>query len=423
MKRQIPILLLTVLLLIFSGCSGKDYNIGGIQMPSFSQKTLDKSLPTIKGLKSVVNLSKVALEWEPLTNKNIAGYRIFRGDRQSGYKLIATLNDRYHSHYTDKNLNPNMGYTYKVSSFTKDGRVSVASSAKSVRATSNRLPAPILIEASEGLPSRIKLLWKIHPNKEVNSYMLERKAKDEREYKTLIGLDDRLTVEYIDKDIQPHQKYSYRLRARTYEGVISPISNSVNGYSKKLPNAIKWVKATDNRARMVELIWKDSNSVGTIDHYNIYSSPMKNTLYTLLAKTRDTKYTDKFQSDGNTRYYKITAVDTDGLESTQGIAPTIGHTVGASRGPDIKEAVVKHNAVFLRWSDPDGKARSYTVIKKYWDGWRARKIKITDFKSTKFTDTKIKPDIQYTYYVVSIDKHGIESIPSREVILSISSKR
>ncbi len=423
MKRQIPILLLTVLLLIFSGCSGKDYSIGGVTMPSFSQKTLDKSLPSIKGLESKVGLSKVALEWDPILNKQIAGYRIFRKDKQTAYKLIATLPDRYHSHFTDKNLNPNMNYTYKVSSYTNDGRVSLASSAKSVRATRGRLPAPILMEASEGFPSRVKLLWKVHPNKEVNSYIIERLAPRERTYKTLIGLDDRLTVEYIDKDIQPAQKYKYRIRARTYDNVISPASKVVEGYCKQLPNAIKWVKATDNRARRIELIWKDSNPIGKIDHYNVYSSPMKNTLYTQLASTKDTKYIDRFEADGSVRYYKITAVDNDGLESTQGIVPTPGQTVGASRGPVINSAMVKHNAVFLRWSDSDGKAKKYTVVKKFWDGWRARKIKITDFKSNQFTDRKIKPNIQYTYYVISIDKHGIESMPSREVSLSINSQR
>jgi len=423
MKRQIPILLLTVLLLIFSGCSGKNYNIGGIEMPSFSQRTVDKTLPRIQGLASKVGLSKVALEWKPITTKKIAGYRIYRKDRQSDYKLIDTLPDRYSSHYIDKNLNPNMGYAYKVAYYTNDGRISLASSAKTIRATRGVLPAPIILDASEKLPSRIKLLWKIHPNKEVNSYILERLQKGDRAYKTLIGLDDRLTVEYIDKDVQPGQRYKYRVRARTYDNVISPPSKAVEGYCKKLPKAIKWVKATDNKARMIELIWKDNNPVGTIDHYNVYSSPMQNTLYTLLTSTKDTKYTDRFESDGKTRYYKVTAVDNDGLESTRGIAPITGQTIGASRSPVINEASVKHNAVFLQWSDPDGKARSYTVIKKYWDGWRARKIKITDFKKTRFTDRKIKPDVQYTYYVISIDKHGIESMPSREVVLSIKSQR
>ena len=423
MKRQIPILLSTIFLLIFSGCSGKDYNIGGIAIPSFSQKVLDKNLARIKGLESKVGLSKVALEWDPILDKNIAGYRIFRADRQSDYKLIATLPDRYHSHFTDKNLNPNINYNYKVSSYTNDGRVSLASTAKSVKATRGRLPAPVIIEASKNFPGRIKLLWKVHPNKEVNSYILERLIPGERVYKTLIGLDERLTVEYIDKDIQPAQKYKYRLRARTYDNVISPPSNAVEGHSKKLPNAIKGLQATDNKARMIDLIWKDTNTVGSVHHYNIYSSPMKNTLYTLLGSTKNTNFVDKFETDGNVRYYKVTAVDHDGLESTQGIIATKGQTVGASRGPVINSAMVQNNSVFLRWSDPDGKARRYTVVKKFWDGWRARKIKITDFKQSQFTDRKIKPDVRYTYYVISIDKHGIESMPSREVSLSVNSKR
>jgi fibronectin type 3 domain-containing protein len=422
MKRQIPILLWTVLLLVFSGCSEKNYTLGGLGLPSFTQKVLDKKLPTVQGLNVKVGLSKVGLEWTPITNKEIAGYRIFRGDREHGYRLIATLSDRYRSHYTDKDLNPNESYNYKISCYTKDGRVSLASSSKRIRATRSQLPPPIILEASENLPNRIKLLWKIHKNKEVNAYIVERLSLSEKVYERIATLDDRLTVEYIDKEIIPAQKYKYRIRAKTYDDVISPPSNTVTGFSKQLPNAIKWVKVTDNLPRRIDIIWKDTNPPEKIDHYNIYASPMKNTLYSLHGSTKDMKFTDKFDRDGETRYYKITAVDIDGLESTMGIIPTEGMTIGASNGPVINSATVRHNAVFLEWSDPDGKARSYTVVKKYLDGWRARKIKITDFKAKKFTDTKIKPNVQYTYYVISVDKHGIESMPSREVTLSVNSK-
>ena len=44
MKRQIPILLWTVLLLVFSGCSEKNYTLGGLGLPSFTQKVLDKTI-------------------------------------------------------------------------------------------------------------------------------------------------------------------------------------------------------------------------------------------------------------------------------------------------------------------------------------------------------------------------------------------
>lgn len=421
MQKWIPTLLLTVSLLIFSGCSSKEYGIGNIKIPSFSEKRLDRSLPAVKGLKAITSMSKVALEWQPITDKQIAGYRIFRGDSQNGYKLIATLSDRYRSHYTDRNLNQNINYVYKVSTYTYDGRVSTASTTHTAK-TRSRLAAPIIIEASKGLPSRIKLIWRIHPNETTKAYIIERQEAGTKEWRSIVKLDDRLTVEYIDKEVKPAQTYHYRIRAKSFDGVVSAPSQSVKGSAKQLPNAIKWIKATDNLPRMIEIIWKDTNKPGTISHYNIYSSPMKNTLFSLLGKTKEPKFTDRFDSDGSTRYYKITAVDNDGLESTLGITPTLGMTVGASRGPVINSATVKNNAVLLKWNDPDGKARKYTVVKKYWDGWRARKIKITDFKATHFTDTKIKPDTRYTYYIISVDKYGIESMPSKEVVLSINSQ-
>jgi fibronectin type 3 domain-containing protein len=423
MRKQIQILLLAVLILLFSGCGDKGYNIAGIKLPTFSEKRLDKSLPRVKNLKAVTSMTEVALEWTPLTDyKDIAGYRIFRSDNRGEYKLIATIPDRFRSHYTDRNLYQNVRYTYKISSYTNDNRVSLTSTAHAAK-TKRRISPPILLSVSKNLPNRIKLIWRPHSDRATSSYIIERMEVGLKGYESIVSLDDRLTVEYIDKDIKPAQRYKYRIRARSFNGVISAPSKSMEGYSKKLPNAIKWVKATDNLARRIDIIWKDTNTPGTIDHYNIYSSHLKDTLFTLLGSTKETKFTDRFDSDGVTRYYKITAVDIDGLESTRGIISTLGMTVGASRGPVINEAIARDNSFYLRWSDPDGKARSYTVVKKYWDGWRARKIKITDFKSTSFTDTKIKPNVTYTYYVISVDKHGIESIPSREVSLSINSKQ
>ena len=421
MKKFTPILLLTISLLIFSGCGSKNYNVGGLKMPSFSEKRLDPNLKTVKELKVKTSMSKVALEWQPIKDKHIAGYRIFRGDNQNGYKLIKTIKDRYQSHFVDKNLNPGIKYIYKVSAYTDDGRVSNVSTARTAR-TENKLTTPILIKASKGYPNRVKIIWRLHPDKITRAYIVERKAKG-ADWEKVSTLSDRLTVEYIDKDVKPAQIYSYRIRAKSYENIISKPSNEVQGYSKKLPNTITWVKATDNRARLINVIWKDTNNPKNISGYNIYSSPLKNSMFSLAGTSKTTKFTDKFNSDGNKRYYKITAVDKDGLESLKSeTAATLGATVGASRGPVIELATVRENTIYLKWNDPDKKARKFTIVKKYWDGWRSKKVKIIDFKSTKFTDKKIKPDTKYTYYIISIDKHGIESMPSKEVILSINPK-
>lgn len=419
MTRQIQALLLTISLLFFSACSGKQFGIGDLSLPSFSQKTLDKSLPSVQGLQVVTGMSKAALEWQPITDKSIAGYRIFRGDSTSGYKLIATISDRYRSHFTDKNLDPNLHYRYMVSAYTNDGRVSQPTTADAAK-TQSRIAAPVIIDASKDLPNRIKLIWRIHPDRITKSYIIERRNEG-TDWSSISGVNDRLSVEYIDKEVIPGQTYEYRVIAKTFDGVLSTPSATVRGNAKKLPAAITWVKATDNLPRQIDIIWKDPNPEGYTALYNIYSSPMKSTLFSLVGSSKEPKFTDKFTSDGDTRYYKITAVDQDGLESTQSVEAIHGMTVGASRGPDI-EGSIANNAIVLKWKDLDGKARKYTVVKKYWDGWRARKIKITDFKSTSFTDTKIKPDTKYTYYVIGVDKYGIESMPSREVVLSINSQ-
>ncbi len=423
MKKLTPIILLAVSLLIFSGCSaGKDYSLGGMQLPSFGEKKLDRGLPTIKELKAKTDMSKVALEWQPIKDKRIAGYRVFRGDNKNGFKLIATIKDRFQSHYVDTDLYQSINYTYKVSSYTNDGRVSMVSTAK-VAKTGKQLASPILLEASKNYPDRIKLIWKVHPDRVTNSYIVEKRDLDKNRWRRIATLKDRLTVEYIDKNVKPAQEYSYRIRAKSYDNVTSNPSNIVKGFSKKLPNVTTWTKATDNLPRMINLIWRSANKPKEVDHYNIYSSSLENSMFTFLKSTKETKFTDRFNSDGNIRYYKITTIDHDGLESPRSeTVATLGATIGASRGPKIERGVVQENSIYLEWRDLDGKARKYTVVKKYWDGWRAKKIKITDFKKTKFTDTKVKAGTKYTYYIISVDKHGIESTPSKEVVLSLDSE-
>ncbi len=418
MKNLIKIVLLAVSLLIFSGCGGgKNYSLGGIELPSFGEKKLDRGLPVVKELKAKTDMSKVALEWQPIKDKRIAGYRVFRGDNKNGFRLIATIKDRFQSHYVDTDLYQSINYTYKVSSYTNDGRVSMVSTT-TVAKTGKKLTPPILLDASKNYPNRIKIIWKAHPDRVTNSYIVEKRDLDKNRWRRVATLKDRLTVEYIDKNVKPAQNYSYRVRAKSYDNVISNPSNITTGFSKKLPNVITWVKATDNLPRMINIIWKSTNKDKEVDHYNIYSSSLENSMFSFLASTKEIKYTDKFNSDGNIRYYKITSVDHDGLESPRvDTKATLGKTVGASRGPNIKKGVIQSNSIFLQWSDPDGKARKYTVVKKYWDGWRAKKIKITDFKKTSFTDTKVETGTKYTYYIISVDKYGIESSPSQEVVL------
>lgn len=430
MKKQIQILLLTVLILSFSACSNRKYSIDNLKLPNvqlFGEKKLDRSLSTVKGLQTKSNMSQVALQWTPKTEENIAGYRIYRGDSRGNYKLIATLTDKYSSHYVDRNINDYIDYS--VSVYTEDGRESKARSIKK-RAKRLRLTKPEIIEVSNDYPDRVKIIWKLKEKRKgkvklgeaeklkeynfIKSYIVQRKGKNTTQWVNIATLSSGLSAEYIDKDVRAGEIYYYRVRSQALDGTISIPSNAVKGSSKKLPRTIPWIKATDNLARVIQITWESRNN---ISHYNLYSSSLKDSLYTFLAKTKKRSYTDKFDVDGITRYYRVTAEDKYGLESRQSVM-AIGKTIAAANAPVIESALVKENYVQLKWKAA-GSARKFTIVKKYWDKFLPQKEEITDYKSTIYRDSKIKPDKRYTYYIISYDKVGVESLPSKEVVLSI----
>lgn len=418
MRKSISTILLGVLITLFSGCFSQDMSLPSFGAPSFSlsKKQLDRNLPTVQHVKIKTSLSQVALEWKPIHDRQISGYRILRNDGKGGFKLIKVINDPYIAHYTDSNLQQNKFNNYLVSAYTNDGRVSMPISARVPR-TNKPLAAVPFATAVSALPNRVKILWRIHPDERISSYLVQKQAHKSNSWRTIATVDKRLSVEYIDTDVKPGIQYSYRVLARTAEGILSPPSQVVSGASKRLPPPITGVMATTNLAKKVEIIWQAS-PIADAAFYRIYASDFADGLYTFIAKTKATHYTDRFDRNGATRFYKISVMDKDGLESSHG-KPTKGATIGFLRAPNITVARIINNRVEIQWTKTDPRTVSYIIYKKYWDGWRPKKIKIIDFKETMFIDSKIRPDTTYTYYVIAVDKNGIPSAPSRSVKFSV----
>ncbi len=424
MKKSIATILSGVLITLFSGCESKNFNLPTFEMPDLSipafdlsKKTLDKHLPRVENVKVRSSLSQVALEWKPIRDRQIVGYRILRNDNKGSFKLIKIINDPYVSHYTDKNVNQSVYNRYLVSAYTSDGRVSLPSSIK-VPQTNKRIEAVPFVTAVSGLPNRVKVLWRIHEDVRVNSYVIQKSDASSKQWETVATVDKRLSVEYMDNTVKPGITYNYRVSAQTPEGILSTPSNIVKGTSKLLPAPITGIMATTNLAKKIDIIWKDSPTPDKAQ-YRVYASDFADGLYSLIAKTKATNFTDRFDQDGATRFYRVTVVDVDGLESTKQIKPTRGRTIGYLKAPNITAARIVNNTVELKWSQTDTRTVSYTIYKKYWDGWQAKKIKIVNFKGSTFVDNKIKPDITYTYYVIGVDKDGIISEQSRSINLSI----
>jgi len=424
MRHLIATLLLSGLILLFSGCEGKNFGFKKLNMPklsipslNFSNLKLDPSLPTIKGLKIKSSLTEVALEWMPVRQPHVAGYRILRNDNKGGVSLIATIPDPYAAHYTDKNTQQQIYHTYLVSYYTDDGRVSKASSIRITKCVKPLMPVTY-VTAVSGLPNRIKILWRIVPDHRVLGYLVERFDPNSKSWQKLARVDKRLSVEYIDRGVKPGLTYQYRVKAIGPDGVTSVASKVVTGKSKPLPPPVQGLMATTNLPKRIDLIWKAS-PIPDVDHYNVYASSFVDSLYRLIAKTRALSYSDKFDEDGAVRFYKVTVVDKDGLESTRAIKPVRGVTLGPLVPPLITSAKVINNRVELKWKSRDTRSEAYNIYKSFWDGWKMKKIKIKGFKGTTFVDPKIQPDTTYTYYVRAVDSYGIESGDSRIIKVEV----
>ena len=427
MKNSVQIILWIALILSLNSCSKKDFNLQTLKLPKFnmpnmSNYTLDRKLPMVKNLQYRSSMVEVVLEWIPVQSKEIDGYRIFRFDNtKNSYNLIGTKSYRASSHFVDNSLTPNTIYKYRVSSFTKDGRVSNATNPIIVK-TKSTIPPVSGVVAQSNLANRIKISWNIYPkNSLVKKYIIQRSDKSTI-WDDIGSVDDSLSVEYFDYKVKSGQPYFYRVVALTHNAIFSPLSNKVQAHSKSLPLAVKDIMATDHIPKKVQLKWSDPNlekADRQIARYNIYTSLYKDTLYTLHAYTSNLFYTDIVKNDNQKIYYKVTAVDSDGLESLKQKEAKIGSTKANPKRPVINSTLIKDGKIILTWIPGNRNIRNFYVVKKYWDGIIYKKLKITGITSTTFVDSKIKLGKTYKYLVVGVDSDGIDSVQSREVEIKV----
>jgi len=427
MKNYLLSIFWIALALLSSGCSQNNFNLRDIKVPAINipyltQFKVDKRLPRVTGrIKYRSSMREIVLQWKPVRSRQIAGYRILRyNPKIKSYEVIDTVNDPVANHYVDTRLQPNKTYSYRISCYTKDGRVSLASDPVTAKTTYN-LQAIKHLTAINNLPKKIKLTWAFYPqNKLIKYYAIFRSDNGSSNWEKIGTADDSLAVEYIDYSVKDAKTYYYKVAGYTFEGVPTPTSNIAYAHSKPLPLTPK-ATITKTEPRKIKIAWYDPNQNRKIIYYNIYTSYFKDTLFTKHATTSNKYYIDNVQQDGKTIYYKVTAVDEDGLESPMPKVAAKGQTKPNSSAPTITEYKLVDGRVVIRWYAPVRGIKSYTVIKKFYGKYfLPRILKITDIKGTMYVDPDIKVGKTYKYQVIGIDQDNIPTKPSREISITIN---
>jgi fibronectin type 3 domain-containing protein len=379
---------------------------------------VDSSLPIIKSIQTISDMNAVAFEWIPLSdNPKIAGYKIYRiegNERNSSQKLInvATLKDRTISHYTDINLQPNSFYQYRFTAFTKDRQESEGSRTVKAR-TLPKIRAIDYIIPVGNLANKVKLLWRPHPSQRVSGYIVERSSIYNPKWIEIARVPNRLSVEYIDYNLENDRVYKYRLRVSTFDGIVSAPSKVVQAETKEPPKSLDRIETTFNLPKQIKISWSAGHQKNIM--FRIYRSFEHNGKFELIRETKDHSYTDKLNRDGFRAFYKVSVVDEDGLESPlHDSEPTDGVTLKKPMKPKLERIISSESDITLYWTPADSRSFQYKIIRKKKSGWITIETKEFLTKETKFVDRDVVKGDVYSYQVVSIDQFGITSKPTEE---------
>ena len=239
-----------------------------------------------------------------LTWKAVSGavsYRIYRSEsRGTGYSLLGTTSS---TSYVNTGAAVGKTYYYRVKAVNRDGMASGYSNIVSGKAT---LPAPVLnigLSVSSGKP---KLTWNAVSG--ATSYRVFRSESRGSGY-SLLGTTT--STSYTNTGAAAGKTYYYRVKAVNSVGT-SGYSNIVSGKAKAAAPAAPTVTMTYAASGKPKLTW---NAVSGAVSYRIYRSESRGTGYSLLGTTSSTSYVNTGAAVGKTYYYRVKAVNRDGMAS------------------------------------------------------------------------------------------------------------
>jgi len=409
MKLSILTTFLTALLLLFSGC------VGTTPKPSDKVK-IDKTLPIITLTKNgvITDMKTVAFEWKSITDPKVSGVFVYKkSPNQKELQYYDTISTRYSTHYVDRNVKPGSEYSYVFRTFSQKNQ-GVNSKIFKVK-TLPVLASVSWIHSIGGLPRIAKIIWRPHTSERVDSYIIERKTFEDDKWDEIAELSGRLNAEFIDEGLEDNRVYLYRIKVKTYDNIISTPSAIVKTVTKPLPKSIVEISATKDLPREIKIQWKPVK-MKDFQRYYLYRSEDVDGVYELIAKLYNNHFTDKIDEDGKRYFYRVSAVDKDGLESPHDGVTAMGMTLEKPHAPAIVEAKLLGDKIELKWEKNDPRTISYIVVRRAKKGWFDEvKKEFKGIKKNSFVDHNIEADTLYKYNIYSVDDNGIISKPSIDV--------
>ncbi|MEJ2744825.1 MAG: hypothetical protein P8123_03935, partial [bacterium] len=354
---------------------------------------------------------RVYLEWANPKESDIREFRLYRSLSIDGdFKKIASVKPGWLSSpsYTDKNLANNTDYFYKLRSIDKDNLASPLSPA--IKATTKPLPStPRGLSASSNKARSVPLRWEKNPERDIKKYLVFASKKEGGSFKRLAETSQ---SEFVHKGLKDLTRYFYKIKVVDVDALESDFSNVVSATTKARPAKPSGLSAESGLPKSARLSW-NANPESDIAHYVVSRRTGRRGGFKDVGRSKSNGYSDDGLGDGARYYYKIRAIDADGLESDAS-EKVEAITKPRPAAPSGVAAEVKDGRIILTWkTNPESDITGYEIFRSTaWD-ILGGESKVGQVTAPSFEDRTAQSGKKYTYKVAAIDADGLHSKKSK----------
>ena len=328
-----------------------------------------------------------------LTWKAVSGatsYRVFRSEsRGTGYSLLGTTSS---TSYTNTGAAVGKTYYYRVKAVNSVGTSGYSNIVSGkAKAAAPAAPSVTIGNSSTGKP---QLTWKAVSG--AVKYEIYRSTRQNSGY-SLLGTTT--STSYVNTGASTGTTYYYRVKAVNRNGMASGYSNIVSCKAKAAAPAAPSVTAGNSSTGKPRLTWK---AVSGAVSYRIYRSESRGTGYSLLGTTSSTSYVNTGAAAGKTYYYRVKAVNRDGMASAYSNIVSGKATLPA---PVLNIGLsVSSGKPMLAWDAVPG-ATSYRIYRSTSRGTGYSLLGTTS--STSYVNTGAAKGTTYYYRVKACNAAGL----------------